>query len=124
LPGATVNGDTGQVACDHYQRYRDDVRLMSELGIDSYRFSTSWARVRPDGEAPNPKGIDFYSRLVDELLDAGIRPWLTLYHWDLPQALEERGGWADRDTVWRFVEYTATMHDALGDRVTDWTTMN
>ncbi len=123
-PGAVIDADNGDVACDHYHRYRDDVALMRELGLGSYRFSTSWSRVRPDGGAANPEGVDFYSRLVDELLEAGITPWLTLYHWDLPQALEERGGWAHRDTVGRFVEYAATMHDALGDRVDVWTTLN
>ena len=91
MPGAVINADNGDVACDHYHRYRDDVALMRDLGLQTYRFSTSWARVRPDGGPVNAKGIDFYSRLVDELLGAGIKPWLTLYHWDLPQALEERG---------------------------------
>lgn len=124
VPGAVINGDDGDVACDHYHRYRDDVALMKELGLQSYRFSTSWSRVRPDSGAVNPKGVDFYSRLVDELLEAGIVPWLTLYHWDMPQALEERGGWTTRDTVERFVEYAMTMHDALGDRVQSWTTLN
>jgi beta-glucosidase len=124
VPGAVVNADNGDVACDHYHRYRDDVRLMSRLGLQTYRFSTSWSRVHPDGGALNRKGIDFYSRLVDDLLTAGIRPWLTLYHWDLPQALEERGGWADRDTAYRFADYSRSVHDALGDRVTDWTTLN
>ena len=124
LPGAVVNGDNGDVACDHYHRYRDDVALMSELQLQAYRFSTSWARVRPDGGDVNPQGIDFYSRLVDELLGKGIRPWLTLYHWDLPQALEEKGGWANRDTAYRFVDYALSVHDALGDRVTSWTTLN
>ncbi|WP_261165641.1 GH1 family beta-glucosidase [Microbacterium sp. Marseille-Q6965] len=124
VPGAVINADNGDVACDHYHRYRDDVALMKELGLQSYRFSISWARVRPDGGAVNPRGVDFYSRLVDELLEAGIRPWPTLYHWDLPQALEDRGGWTARDTVDRFVEYAATMHEALGDRVDTWTTLN
>lgn len=123
-PGAVIKADNGDIACDHYHRYRDDVALMRELGIGSYRFSTSWSRVRPDGGAVNHAGVDFYSRLVDELLGAGITPWLTLYHWDMPQALEERGGWTNRDTVARFVEYAATMHDALGDRVNIWTTLN
>ncbi len=81
VPGAVVGADNGDVACDHYHRYRDDVALMTRLGLQSYRFSVSWSRVRPDGGAVNPKGIDFYSRLVDELLEAGIKPWLTLYHW-------------------------------------------
>ncbi len=124
VPGAVIDGDNGDVACDHYHRYRDDVALMADLGLQTYRFSTSWSRVRPDGGALNPKGLDFYSRLVDELLDADILPWLTLYHWDLPQALQEDGGWANRDTADRFAEYALDMHDALGDRVNVWTTLN
>ncbi|MDR6866481.1 beta-glucosidase [Microbacterium resistens] len=124
VPGAVQNGDTGDVACDHYHRVPEDVALMRELGLQVYRFSTSWSRVRPDGGAVNPAGLAFYDRLVDELLGAGIRPWLTLYHWDMPQALEERGGWTSRDTVERFTEYALTTHDALGDRVRDWTTLN
>jgi beta-glucosidase len=124
VPGAVIDGHTGDVACDHYHRMPDDVALMRELGLQTYRFSTSWARVRPDGGAPNPQGIDFYSRLVDELLGAGIMPWLTLYHWDLPQALEDAGGWTNRDTAHRFVDYARTVHEALGDRVVNWTTMN
>ncbi|MEP6477933.1 MAG: GH1 family beta-glucosidase [Rhodoglobus sp.] len=124
LPGAVVNGDNGDVACDHYHRYRDDVRLMADLGLQTYRFSTSWARVRPDGGAVNPAGLDFYSRLVDELLAQNIKPWLTLYHWDLPQALQDAGGWVNRDTAYRFAEYAASVHDVLGDRVDAWTTLN
>ncbi len=124
VPGAVIDAHNGDVACDHYHRMPQDVALMRELGLQTYRFSTSWARVRPDGGAPNPKGIDFYSRLVDELLAADILPWLTLYHWDLPQALEETGGWTNRDTAHRFVEYALTVHEALGDRVQNWTTLN
>ncbi len=124
VPGAVVNADNGDVACDHYHRYRDDVALMSGLGLDTYRFSASWSRVRPDGGAANQKGLDFYERLVDELLAAGILPWLTLYHWDLPQALEDRGGWTARESADRFTEYALTLHDALGDRVHNWTTLN
>ncbi len=124
VPGAVINGDDGEIACDHYHRYRDDVALMRDMGLQTYRFSTSWARVRPDGGPLNPKGVDFYSRLVDELLDAGILPWLTLYHWDLPQALQDRGGWTVRETADRFTEYALDMHDALGDRVRVWTTLN
>ena len=97
-PGNVVRAEHGQRACDHYHRYGGDVQLMKRLGLQTYRFSTSWSRVRPDGGALNPKGVDFYKRLVDELLDAGILPWLTLYHWDLPQALQDRGGWAVRAT--------------------------
>ena len=117
VPGAVINGDDGSVACDHYHRYRDDVALMADLGLQSYRFSTSWARIQPDGGPVNPAGLDFYSRLVDELLGRGIKPWLTLYHWDLPQALEETGGWRNRDTAYRFRDYAMAVHDALGDRV-------
>ncbi|MFG6475536.1 GH1 family beta-glucosidase [Microbacterium sp. P06] len=123
-PGAVINADNGDVACDHYHRYRDDVAMMKGLGLQTYRFSTSWSRVRPDGGALNAKGVDFYERLVDELLDADILPWLTLYHWDLPQALQERGGWTNRDTAEKFTEYALDMHDALGDRVGVWTTLN
>lgn len=103
VPGAVINADNGDVACDHYNLYRDDVALMKSMGLQTYRFSTSWSRVRPDGGALNLEGVDFYKRLVDELLDAGILPWLTLYHWDLPQALQERGGWAERETAERFL---------------------
>lgn len=123
-PGAVIGGDNGDVACDHYHRYPQDVALMKQLGLQTYRFSTSWSRVRPDGGAVNPKGVDFYERLVDELLANDILPWLTLYHWDMPQALQETGGWTNRDTVGRFLEYAGTMHDALGDRVNVWTTLN
>ena len=124
VPGAVVGGDNGDVACDHYHRYREDVALMADLGLQTYRFSTSWARVRPDGGPVNAKGIDFYSRLVDELLEKNILPWLTLYHWDLPQALEDKGGWVNRDTAYLFQDYAMSVHDALGDRVTNWTTLN
>jgi beta-glucosidase len=124
VPGAVAGGDTPERACEGYTRYRDDVALMAELGLDVYRFSVSWARVRPDGGSVNHKGLDYYSRLVDALLERGILPWLTLYHWDLPQILEDRGGWAVRETAQRFVEYAESVHDALGDRVRVWTTLN
>ncbi len=124
VPGAVINADNGDVACDHYHRYRDDVALMRDLGLDTYRFSTSWSRVRPDGGPVNQAGLDFYKRLVDELNDAGIVPWLTLYHWDLPQAIQERGGWTVRSTSDQFTEYALDVHDALGDRVQNWTTLN
>jgi beta-glucosidase len=124
-PGRVIGGDTGDVACDHYHRMPADVALMVKLGIQSYRFSTSWSRVQPGGRGPlNPAGVDFYRRLVDELLANGIDPWLTLYHWDLPQDLEDAGGWPHRDTAYRFADYAAAMHDALGDRVGAWTTLN
>ena len=123
-PGTIRNSDTPETAVDHYHRMPADVALMKELGLGSYRFSTSWARVRPGDRTANAKGLDFYSRLVDELLGAGILPWLTLYHWDLPQALEEKGGWANRDTAYRFAEYANDVYSALGDRVQHWTTFN
>ena len=105
-PGRTANGETGDVADDHYHRYRDDIAIMSSLGLRGYRFSVSWPRVQPDGAgAVNPAGLAFYDRLVDELLAAGIHPWLTLYHWDLPQPLEDAGGWPARDTALRFADY-------------------
>ncbi len=124
VPGAIVGGDNGDIACDHYHRYADDVALLKSLGVQTYRFSTAWPRVRPDGGAANPAGVDFYSRLVDELLAADIVPWLTLYHWDLPQALQDAGGWTVRDTAHRFTDYALTLHDALGDRVNIWSTLN
>ncbi|MBN9176752.1 MAG: beta-glucosidase [Microbacterium sp.] len=124
VPGAVIGGDTGDVACDHYHRYPADVALMKELGLDTYRFSVSWSRVRPDGGPVNQKGLDFYKRLVDELRENDILPWLTLYHWDLPQAIEERGGWTVRSTAEQFAEYALDVHDALGDRVANWTTLN
>ncbi|MBB2977104.1 beta-glucosidase [Microbacterium endophyticum] len=124
VPGAVINADNGDVACDHYHRYSADIALMKDLGLQTYRFSTSWSRVHPDGGQLNPAGVDFYKRLVDGLLEAGILPWLTLYHWDLPQALQEKGGWTNRDTADLFTEYALDMHDALGDRVNVWTTLN
>ncbi|MFB9238019.1 GH1 family beta-glucosidase [Plantactinospora siamensis] len=124
-PGRVVEGHTGDVACDHYRRYADDVRLMAELGLTAYRFSIAWPRVQPGGRGPaNQAGLDFYRRLVDDLLEHGIEPWATLYHWDLPQELEDAGGWPERDTAERFAEYAALTHDALGDRVRNWTTLN
>jgi beta-glucosidase len=124
-PGKVANGDTGDVAADHYHRYRDDVALMADLGIAAYRFSVSWPRVIPRGAgATNPKGLDFYSRLVDELLGAGIAPTLTLYHWDLPAELDDAGGWLNRDTAYRFADYAAVVANELGDRVPTWTTLN
>ncbi|GGK80177.1 GH1 family beta-glucosidase [Ornithinimicrobium pekingense] len=124
VPGKVLHGHDGSVACDHYHLYPQDVALMRELNLSAYRFSLAWPRIFPDGRTLNRAGLDFYSRLVDELLAAGVTPWLTLYHWDLPQALEEAGGWPERDTALRFVDYAATVHDALGDRVHYWTTLN
>ncbi|MFG3286566.1 GH1 family beta-glucosidase [Streptomyces sp. NPDC048111] len=124
-PGRTAGGDTGDIAVDHYHRMREDVALMAELGLTSYRFSVSWSRVQPTGRGPAVQlGLDFYRRLVDELLDHGIVPALTLYHWDLPQELEDAGGWPARDTAARFAEYAALVGDALGDRVERWITLN
>jgi beta-glucosidase len=124
-PGATDNGDTGAVAADHYHRYREDVALMAGLGLDAYRFSIAWPRVQPLGSGRvDQRGLDFYRRLTDELLERGIEPWPTLYHWDLPQPLEDAGGWPERDTASRFAEYAAIVHEALADRVTHWTTLN
>jgi len=124
-PGKVLGGETGDVAVDHYHRHPDDVALMADLGLTAYRFSVSWPRVVPTGSgAVEQRGLDFYRRLVDELLQAGIDPWLTLYHWDLPQGLQDRGGWADRDTAARFADYTAVVADALGDRVRHWSTLN
>ncbi|MFF4104401.1 GH1 family beta-glucosidase [Streptomyces sp. NPDC001903] len=124
-PGKVFEGHTGDVAVDHYHRYPEDIRLMSELGLGAYRFSVSWSRVQPTGRGPAvQKGLDFYRRLVDELLAAGIEPALTLYHWDLPQELEDAGGWPERATAGRFAEYAGFVADALGDRVKLWTTLN
>ncbi len=124
-PGKTHNGDTGDVACDHYHRVPEDVALMAELGLHAYRFSVAWPRIVPTGSgAVNQAGIDFYSRLVDELLGNGIAPVLTLYHWDLPQALQDDGGWTNRATAERFAEYAAIVGRALGDRVETFTTLN
>jgi beta-glucosidase len=124
-PGRVRDGDTGDVAADHFHRYQEDVALMARLGLQSYRFSVSWPRVQPHGSGrANQDGLDFYRRLVDELRSCEIEPWVTLYHWDLPQALEDAGGWPSRDIAKRFADYASLVHDALGDRVTYWTTMN
>ncbi|MBY8872478.1 beta-glucosidase [Micromonospora sp. PLK6-60] len=122
-PGRTLNGDTGDVAADHYHRWAEDLDHLAELGLGAYRFSISWPRVFPGGKR-NPAGVDFYSRLVDGLLERGIRPVATLYHWDLPQEWEDAGGWPVRDTALRFGDYAADIVGALGDRVDTWTTFN
>ncbi|MEU7482250.1 GH1 family beta-glucosidase [Lentzea sp. NPDC042327] len=125
VPGAVANGDTGDVAADHYHRWAEDVRLLVDLGVDAYRFSVSWSRILPEGRGRvEQRGLDFYRRLVDTLRDNGIEPFVTLYHWDLPQALEDRGGWRVRDTALRFADYSAIVHDALADVVSKWTTLN
>ena len=124
-PGATANADNGDVACDHYHRYRDDVRLMAELGARAYRFSVSWPRVMPTGSGKvNQRGLDFYRRLVDELAAAGVEPTLNLFHWDLPQALQDQGGFANPEIVGRFADFAELMASRLGDTVTDWMTFN
>jgi beta-glucosidase len=124
-PGMTLNGDTGDVACDHYRRWKDDVRLMRELGLAAYRFSVSWSRILPDGSGRvNQAGLDFYSRLVDELLANDIKPLLTLYHWDLPAALDDRGGWLNRDCADWFADYGRVLYRTLDGRVKKWVTLN
>ena len=124
-PGKIVGDDNGDVACDHYHRMPADVALMAQLGLHAYRFSASWSRVVPHGASTvNPAGLDFYSRLVDELLAHGIAPYLTLYHWDLPQELQDAGGWASRDTAYRFAEFASLLGEQLGDRVATWITLN
>jgi beta-glucosidase len=124
-PGRVLSGDTGDVACDHFHRYREDVGLLRELGVGAYRFSFGWSRLQPDGRgALNPDGVDFYDRLLDELLAAGIRPFATLYHWDLPQTLEDAGGWPVRDSAFRFADYAVAAHARFADRIADWTTIN
>jgi beta-glucosidase len=124
-PGKISDGNTGDVACDHYHHWREDVDLMRRLGLKAYRFSVSWPRVLPLGRGRiNPQGLDFYDRLVDSLCAANIEPYLTLYHWDLPQALQDEGGWAERNTCYAFADYAALMVKRLGDRVKNWTTFN
>lgn len=124
-PGSIQDGHSPAVACDHYNRTDEDIRLMRELGIDSYRFSISWPRIQPDGTGPfNAEGLDFYDRLIDGLLEAGISPMATLYHWDTPLPLEHRGGWMNRTTAERFAEYSAAAGARFGDRVTQWVTLN
>ncbi len=124
-PGAVWRGQSGAVACDHYHRVAPDVALMKSISLGAYRFSISWPRVLPEGTgAVNGKGLDFYDRLVDELLRAGIAPWATLYHWDLPLSLQHRGGWLNRDSAGWFADYTAVVAERLGDRVPAFMTFN
>jgi beta-glucosidase len=124
-PGATHHGDNGDIACDHYHRMNEDVELMAELGVRAYRFSVAWPRVQTDGRGPaNEKGLDFYRRLVDALRALDIEPVVTLYHWDLPQVLQDSGGWTNRETVKRFEDYVGIVSAALGDRVAKWVTVN
>lgn len=125
VPGKVLHGDHGDVACDHYHRLDDDLDLMASLGLQAYRFSIAWPRVLPNGTGPvNEAGLAFYDRLVDGLLARGITPFVTLYHWDLPQALQDRGGWEHRDTVLAFVDYARIVAERLGDRVHHWITHN
>jgi beta-glucosidase len=124
-PGRTLNGDTGDVACDHYHRYPEDVALMKELGVDAYRFSFAWTRIQPEGKGrANKEGLDFYDRLVDALLAAGIQPSPTMFHWDTPLALEEQGGWLNRDTAKRFADYAHILGEHYADRIPRWITIN
>jgi beta-glucosidase len=125
IPGKTIRQESGAVACDHYHLWEGDFDLLKDLGVDAYRFSTSWSRVLPAGTgAVNPQGLAFYDRLVDGLLDRGIDPCLTLYHWDLPQALQDRGGWGNRDVIAWFADYAQVLYEKLGDRVKTWYTHN
>ncbi|GAB7044356.1 MULTISPECIES: GH1 family beta-glucosidase [Catenuloplanes] len=124
-PGRVANGDTGDTASDHYRRYAEDLDLIRDLGLRSYRFSISWPRVQPDGRgAINQRGLDFYRRLVDGLLERGISPMATLFHWDTPQALQDDAGWANRDTAYRFADYATAVFEALGESVPVWLTIN
>ncbi len=124
-PGKVLNGDTGKVAVDHYHRFKDDIRLMQDLGVSNYRFSLAWSRLFPDGKGTlNQKGADFYHRLIDELLKHGIEPAVTIYHWDLPQILQETGGWQNRDTAYYFQAFAETVFKLYGDRVKTWITHN
>ena len=125
MPGTIRDGDTGDVACDQYRRYEEDVALMADLGVGAYRFSVAWPRIQPEGRgAPNQPGLDHYRRLVDALNTRGISPMPTLYHWDLPQALEDEGGWGNRDTALRFAEYASIVHRSLAGTVPSWITLN
>ncbi|MFI8230516.1 GH1 family beta-glucosidase [Streptomyces sp. NPDC085900] len=124
-PGKVADDDNGDVACDHYHRWREDIGLMRRLGTNAYRLSVAWPRVMPGGDGPvNPKGLAFYDELIDALLEADITPSVTLYHWDLPQALQDRGGWPERDTALAFAEYASVVAERLGDRVSHWATLN
>ncbi len=124
-PGRISDGTSGEVACDHYHRWEEDVALLKQLGAGDYRFSIAWPRIQPTGSGrPNPKGLAFYDRLLDGLLEAGVQPMATLYHWDLPQALEDDGGWLNRDTIERFAEYAGIVGDAFADRVEHWVPIN
>src|SRR5690606_4580684 len=123
--GGVWDQHNGDVACDHYHRYPEDIALMRQLGVNAYRFSTAWPRIQPAGRgAVNPKGLDFYDRVTDAVVAAGIEPWVCLYHWDLPQALQDRGGWANRDSAGWYADYAAIVARRLGDRVKNFATFN
>lgn len=124
-PGKVVNGDTGDIACDHYNRFEEDIAIMKNLGVSAYRFSIAWSRLFPQGDSVREeRGFDFYNRLINALIAAGIEPMVTLYHWDLPQALEDKGGWANRSIVDAFADYATACAEAFGDRITTWITIN
>ena len=123
-PGNVVRAENGDLACDHYHRYGEDLDLLKDAGMDAYRFSTSWARVMPDGRTLNPEGLDYYDRLVDAMLERGLQPFQTLYHWELPSALADKGGWQNRDTCAYFADFTDVITDRIGDRVTSIATIN
>lgn len=123
-PGNVVRGENGAIACDHYHRFAEDLDLLKDAGFDAYRFSTSWARVMPDGRQVNPEGLDFYDRLVDAMLERGLKPFQTLYHWELPSALADQGGWTNRDTCHAFGDFTDVITDRIGDRVASVATIN
>ncbi|MFI5337828.1 MAG: glycoside hydrolase family 1 protein, partial [Opitutales bacterium] len=124
-PGRVHGGDTPEVACDHYHRFKEDFALMRELGVRNYRLSLAWPRIYPQGDgAPNQAGLDFYHRLFDAMGEAGITPWVTFFHWDLPQSLEDRGGWVNRDTVEAFARYADTVVQAYRGQVRHWITLN
>ncbi|HMO96917.1 MAG TPA: family 1 glycosylhydrolase, partial [Tepidiformaceae bacterium] len=124
-PGRIQNDENGDIACDHYHRYPEDIALAADVGIQVYRFSIAWSRIYPfGGSAVNEKGLEFYDRVINELLDKGIEPAVTLYHWDLPQWLQDLGGWANRGVVEHFANYAKTLFDRYGDRVKQWMTMN
>lgn len=125
IPGKTFEGTNGDIAIDHYHRYKEDIKLMAEMGLESYRFSISWPRILPNGVGEvNPKGIEFYNNIINECLKYGIVPFVTLYHWDLPQVLEEKGGWINKETIDAFINYSEVCYKAFGDRVKHWITFN
>ncbi len=123
-PGTIADATNGDVATDSYRRFPEDIALVNAMGFDAYRFSLSWPRIQPDGRTLNQKGLDHYKRVIDSCLGAGVDPWVTLYHWDLPQLLEDEGGWTNRETIDRFCDYVTVVGEALGDRVTNWMVFN